>query len=881
MRPSIAAIALTVMVGMAASLTAIGQPKALDDALTTLRVSNDRLEQFALPNGMVCLLKADHSAPVVSIQVWVGTGSIHEQEYLGAGLSHAIEHMIFKGTPTRAPGDITREINNAGGRINAYTTLDRVVFLSDLPSRHWRVGFDAIADSVMHANFPAEEWEQERKVILREFAMGKDDPGRVLNKLLWRTAFRKHPYRYPVIGHEDIFNSVTRDDLAEFFKRHYVSDNITLVIVGDVDPAEVRSVVEETFAPFTRRPRAPVVLPTEPRPLAPRIVRETGPYKVSRLSWAYHSVALDHPDAAALDVLANIAGQGRSSRFVKSLVEEQNLAHSVSVWSYTPGQPGLFGISATFDPDKEEALLAGIAKELQALQTGTFTERELQKSRRSVLSSSLASLATMKGQADDYGSGQFFAGDPRFSETYIRQLQEVTPEGLSRVANHYLLEKTRTVVLLTPDDSGGDASRRALAAARSVPRLRTLENGIRLIVREDHKLPFVYITASLQGGLLSEDEASVGITAMMSELLVRGTASRSRDEIAETVESLGGHLSAYSGYNSFGLKAKGMSCDAATLTMTLADCLINPVFPKSEIETQRTRQIAAIKRQEERPMFLAGRQLRKSIFGDHPYRWDRQGTVASVESLTASQLRAHHARHLLTGNLVISVFGDIMEQEAIDLVTDAFANVPRGALTRTAHERPPVKLPVRIEQEQPHQQAIVLAGFPGVSLHDPRIDALEILQTAMSGLASDLSVAVRSERGLAYYVGAYQQPGLEPGMFVIYGGTRREAADAVAKLYREEIERLVTEGLREEELTRAKRQIIADHEMQLQDNLSVALSCGLNELYGLGYDHLFTAADRIDAVTGDAIREAAAAVLNTNRMAESILLPASAGRGTE
>ncbi len=118
-------------------------------------------------------------------------------------------------------------------------------------------------------------------------------------------------------------------------------------------------------------------------------------------------------------------------------------------------------------------------------------------------------------------------------------------------------------------------------------------------------------------------------------------------------------------------------------------------------------------------------------------------------------------------------------------------------------------------------------------------------------------------------------------MFVIYGGTRREAADAVAKLYREEIERLVTEGLREEELTRAKRQIIADHEMQLQDNLSVALSCGLNELYGLGYDHLFTAADRIDAVTGDAIREAAAAVLNTNRMAESILLPASAGRGTE
>lgn len=868
------ALISAVFLSLAAALHAVdATDAALRQTLATLEAANDQLERFTLPNGMVCLLKADRSAPVVSVQIWVGTGSIHEQEYLGAGLSHAIEHMIFKGTPTRAPGDITREINDVGGRINAYTTLDRVVFHTDLPSRHWRVGLDALADSVMHADFPAEEWEKERDVILREFAMGKDDPGRVMNKLLWRTAFRKHPYRQPVIGHEDIFKTITRDDLAIFFDRHYVPDNMVLVIVGDIDTAAVESTIRETFAPFVRRRRGPVMLPIEPRQISPRVGRESGPYKQSRLTWAYHSVPLHHPDAAALDVLANIAGQGRSSRFVKSLVEEQRLAHELSVWSYTPGEPGLFGISATFDPDKEAALLSAIEMELDKLREAKFSEDELQKAMRAVLTGELSELTTMHGQASSYGSGEFFVGNPRFGETYIRQLQSITPAVLRRVANIYLNDDTRTVALLTPEDQREVTATSTASVNENPARLVKLDNGLRLIVREDNRLPFAYLTVALRGGLLSEDETNVGVTAMMSDLLLRGTTSRLREEIAGTIDTLGGHLSAYSGYNGFGLKAKCLSSDIDTVAGLLSDCLLNPTFPEAEVEQQRVLQLAAIQRQQERPMYLAQEKLRTAVFAAHPYRWDRLGTPATVKGLSRDQIARQHARLVVTDNLVVSLFGNITESQAIELANRIFAAVPQGAYTATERREVTAMLPTRTVLEEPHQQAIVLAGFPGVSIFDPRKDALELLQTAMSGLSSDLSISVRDKRGLAYYVGAYQQPGLDPGIFVIYGGTRREAATAVEDLYAEEIARVTTKGLREEEVTRAARRIVADHEMQLQNSLNVALTCGLDELYGLGYDYTFSTADRINALTADRVREAAASILDTNRMAVSVLLP--------
>src|SRR3954465_6922537 len=195
------------------------------------------IQRTVLPNGLTLILKRDTSAALASVQVWVKTGSIHENAHLGAGLSHYLEHMLFKGTERRAGREISATVQAHGGYINAYTTFDRTVYYIDLPSEHTGVAIDLLADAVLHSTLPAEEVTKEKDVILREIAMTKDDPDNRLWDAVFSASFREHPYRQPIIGHRDVFSAVTRDDLVNYYHARYVPNNLVVVIVGDIDPA--------------------------------------------------------------------------------------------------------------------------------------------------------------------------------------------------------------------------------------------------------------------------------------------------------------------------------------------------------------------------------------------------------------------------------------------------------------------------------------------------------------------------------------------------------------------------------------------------------------------------------------------------------------------
>jgi len=842
-------------------------------ALATLRQSNDRLARFILDNGMTCLLKEDHSAPVVSIQIWVAAGSITEDQMLGAGLSHYVEHMIFKGTPTRKPGDIARSIQDAGGQINAYTTLDRTVFHADLPSRHWRVGLDALGDAVMRATFPQEECAREKDVILRELSMGRDEPENQINELLWRTAYVVHPYRLPVIGLKQIFESVTRDDLVSYFHRHYVPDNMITAVVGDIAAPEVEKALRETFAGFLRRPNPPPLLPAEPEQQSPRFARETGPVQVSRLHMAFHTVSVADRDAPTLDVLAAIVGAGQSSRLGRSLKEDKKLVHSIGAWSFTPRYPGLFTISAQFAPDKEEAVIGTLESEIRSWSTTPFSSEEVEKARRMVLVGELGALQTMNGQAGSYASGELFQHDPRYAETYLALLQKVTPAELRAAANTYFMDANRTIAVLSPATT--PAAKTATAAKpRSLEiKKESVAGGVPLILREDHRLPFVSVCAAFRGGVLSETPTNAGITRLMADLLLKGTAKRSAADIAETTESLGAELSPFSGYNSFGLQLRCLAGDVETLMDVLFDSLRNPAFPSDEVEKQKTIQLAAMDAQREQPFFLAQEAVESVIFAGHSYRWNPLGSKDTVKRLDHAALDGYYRPLVVSGNLSLAIFGDLAPDRARQLAEKHLGRVRTGATPSFGVNQPKPQLPVRLERHEPKEQCIVLFGFPGVGMNDPRKDALDVLDTAMSGMSSRMFKTIREDRGLAYFAGANQRSGVGAGLFLLYTGTRPDALAEVETLITEEMARVCKTGLTEEELDRAKNQIIAEHEMRLQDNAGLAMSSALNELYGLGYDYESRTRQRIESITADQVRQAAASILNTNRMAVSIVLP--------
>jgi zinc protease len=858
-------------------LTSPAADKTGDSALTILKQSNDRIETFRLDNGMTLLTKEDHSAPVVSIQIWVGSGSIHEGNLLGGGLSHYVEHMVFKGTPTKKPGEIAKIIIGLGGELNAYTSLDRTVFFTDIPSRNWKTGLNTLADAVINASFPEDEWQREKEVILREFSMGEDNPGRQIQELLFHTAYMVHPYRLPVIGLSDIFKSITREGLLDYYHRRYVPDNMVAVIVGDINAQEAKDTLMKAFASFARKPNPPVFIPAEPAQTAPRYVRKAGPYKISRLMVAFHTVTLSDKDAPALELLASITGGSQSSRLVQDIKENRKLVHDINATSFTMRDPGLFVIGAELDPTRESEVLEAVNTATATWAKTRFSKEEIEKARRIMLVGELARLQTMHGQASSYAEGQLFMEDPRYSEVYLARLQAVTPADLQEVARKYLQPENRVTVVLGPEL----ASSATLPAAMSQPSeviKKTLSTGIPLIVREDHRLPFVYVCAAFLGGVITETEENNGITQLMSELLTRGTPNRSASEIASSLEQQGIDLSSFAGNNSFGLRGQSLSGNADLLLDVMFDCLGQSAFPTNEINKQKTIQLAAIEARKEQPMQVAREALDALIFAGHPYRLPLTGTEESVTQLDQTAIRDYYRRQLVTGNMALSIFGDITAKDAVTLAEKYTRRIRRDLAPARLTVTPKPSLPARVEIREPREQCIVLFGFLGAGLADSRRDSLLLLENAMSGMSSHLFESVREKRGLAYYASTTQRVGIDTGSFTIYAGTRADALPEVEKLFYAEIERVATKGLDADEIDRARNMVIAEHEMGLQNNGNLAMVCTLNELYQLGFDHEFTTRKRIEAITADQIRQAASSILSTNKLAISIVLPQTNGK---
>jgi zinc protease len=845
------------------------------DNLKVLERSNAHLRRVVLDNGMIVLIKEDHSAPVAAVQIWVGSGAVHEDEFLGSGLSHFVEHMIFKGTPTRAPGDIMRQTSDLGGKINAYTAQDRTVFHITLPSKHWTGALDILGDAVMHATFPADEWQREQEVILREFAMGRDNPDRELSETLWATAYRVHPYRVPVIGYEPVYKARSRDDLLRYFHEHYVPNNMLTVIVGDVKADEVEARVRQTFAGFARRASKPVYLPPEPLQLTERAQHKLGDYNVGRLAWAWHTVGLSHPDAPILQVLAVLVGSGRSSRLVAELKEKQELVFDVDAFSHCPQDPGLFGVSARFDPAKEGAVSAALRAIVAQWPTTKFSAAEIEKARRMIMVSELNGLQTMDGQAADIAQGEFYAGDPRFTAQYLRKIAAVTAQDLQRVARHYLTTENGSWVVLRPKSGATTAQPTAEAAAVKDPVKVTAAHGVPVIVREDHRIPMLYLCAAVRGGLLTETEAHNGITQMASELLTRGTTRRDAETIARETEQLGASLSSFAGRNSFGLEASGLVKDTDQLVDLFTDCLLRHTCPPAEIEKQRAVQLAAIEQQREQPMFLAEEALRQKLFPNHPYRLNIQGRADAVQKLQQADLLAHLRRHLVSGNLALAIFGDITPAGARKLAERIIEKLPEGdsPVGQLAAAQP--TLATRTSRREPRQQAIVMMGFPGVAITDPREDALAMLREILSGLSSELGKEIREKRGLVYFVGASERPGLVPGHFYLYAGTREDQVPEVERLMAAQLQRLSQNGPTAEEISRAREQLLSDSLMSRQHNEGLAQTCTLNELYGLGFDYSLKLEQRLGVWTADKLRAVATEFFRADRQVMSLVLPAA------
>jgi zinc protease len=826
-----------------------------------------------LDNGLTIIVREDHSAPVVSAQSWAMAGSIHEDKWLGAGLSHVLEHMLFKGTATRPGSRIDQEVQEAGGYMNAYTSFDRTVYHIDVPNTGARTAIDILCDIMQHATLPPDELAKEMDVIRREMDMNVDDPGRRASRRLFETAYTRSPYRLTVIGYPDIFNELKPEDIHNYYREKYSPNNVFFVVAGDVKSGEVVAQIREAYKNSKAKPLPPMVLPEEPKQTAPREIVEEAPIEIGHAHFAWHIPELRHADIPALDVLAVLLGHGRSSRLYQEVREKQGVAHHVDAWTYSPGNPGLLGVSALMDAEQFSATRDAVLAEVEKIKSTQVSAEELSKAMKQFVSGMLSTRKTMDGQAGDLGSSWLTASDLTFSERYLAAVKRVTPADVQRVAREYLTPENRTLYALLPEGAAPKAAVTSESSTDAPIQKFELPNGLRLLVKENHRLPFVEFRATFKGGVLAETVSNNGITQLMAKTLIKGTRRRSAEDIAREIESVGGSLDSYSGNQSFGLNAEVLSSDFAAGLDLLADVMLNPIFPAEAFKREREVQIANIQSRKDDLLKSASVAMRRRLFGDSSFGLDTLGTEESVGAMRAADLQAHHQKLAVPNNCVLAIYGDVKAGEVKAAVEKAFAGWKKGEVFGPSALDTRPSGSNRVEESRDKKQAVMVIGFPGTTLHSEDRYALELIQEACSDLGSRLFMRVREQMGLAYYVGAQHMPGLVPGYFAFYVGTMPEKVGLVEKELLGEAELLRAEGLTEAELKRAKAKIIGQKKIARQDLGHLATATALDELYGLGYEHIDAEDALYEAVTPEQVKAAAIKYLKSESAVIAIVKP--------
>ncbi len=809
-------------------------------------------QKFILPDGLTVIVQEDHSAPVASVQAWCSTGSIEEDRHLGAGLSHILEHMLFKGTKTRPANAIAQSIQDVGGYINAYTSFDRTVFWIDVPKDGVNVALDILSDAMMNSTLPPDEYTKEQEVIRREFAMGFDDPDRMAGQLLFATAYQRHPYRLPVIGQMEIYNQLTQADVMEYYKSRYVPNNLTFIVVGDVDAKKVREQLTANFKDYPEQSLKPVFIPAEPTQLGRRETHEEFATELTRLSLAWHIPEITHPDVPALDLLSTILGDGRSSRLYRRVREEAGLAFGVSAFSYTPGDPGMLGIDATVDSGKRDATEALVLQIIDEIKHAGVTAAELRKAKKIMLSHHLGALTTMRGQASDIGSNWFLTRNLNFSRDYLDAVQKVTLDDVRRVAGKYLVNDNLTIVSLNPKGSLAAKGEGAKPISAGEIQKIELSNGLRILVREDARLPLVSMVATFRGGLLAETPQTNGITSLTAKMLPKGTKTRTAEQIADTIEAVGGSIGTEAGNNSFSVSLDVTQPDLKLGADLLADVLLNATMPEKAVAREKEIQLAGIKEEDEQLTTVARNILREALFRQHPYALRGKGSPESVAKLTQKNLFDFRDRYVVAKNCVLSVFGNVKAAEVKQLLEKTLGAMKPGELALTKAPIPePFSKTVEVARQKQKAQGVIMVGYRGGDLFSPDRYTLDLIDEASSDLGSRFFVRIREQMGLAYYVGAMNGPGLVPGIFAFYLGTDPQKIEPVKTALLDEIHKLASEGLTTEELARAKKKLIGQQQIANQSNDSFAYATALDELYGLGFDHYKSLEHDVNAIALD------------------------------
>lgn len=829
---------------------------------------------LTLDNGLRIIVREDHRNPIVVFSVFIDSGSASEGEYSGTGISHLIEHMLFKGTEKYPVGSIEDILNRYGGHIEGYTTYDYTGYSVTILKDHLDIAIDILKEMLTNPLFDKKELKKEKAVIEREMDMNKDDPAKRISRMTFETAFLEHPYRLPVIGYKENFERLEREDAVKFFKAAYGPEKMTIAIVGDIETEDVLHKINSSFGSIPRGNNSLIVRPEEPAQVTKRVKEEKADIDGLYLNIAFHSTDLLTDDVYAMDLLSFILGQGESSILNETLRMKDKIVLAISAYNYTPKDPGLFVISSILKEENIGKAEEGILSIIESLKQNGVNEEDLLRAKNNIIADYVYQKETIESQANDMAQSQILTGNPDFFKKYIENIKAVKIEDIKQAALKYLNAHNMTITILS---NKGDILKtkglsRKTEEKRDDTEKSSLSNNIPVILSENHSLPIIAVSVLFKAGVRLEDEKNNGISMLTSQMLLDGTGAMSRSDMARFYESKAIALNTFSGNNSIGITITCLKEHIEDALRLVSDICLNPSFPEDELGREKNEISQAIDMQDNNIVNHGHRLLKELLFKTHPYRLQAIGTHESVNKIRRDDVKDFYKNIAVKDNIAIGVSGDFKSFDMEQLIEKYFSKI-----NARAGFKPPIAKEPDIEKIRENtvkvdkDQSLILIGFKGIDIYDKDRHAVEILSNILSSASGVLFKSIREEKGLTYAVGAFNVSGIDPGYIAIYALTSKENIVKAKQAIFKELDLLAKNGANKAEIIKSKNYLKAIHKMGRETNASFIYSVVMDELYGLGYDSYKNFDKDIDSVTIEDIKRTAKRFLTLNRCAVVIL----------
>ncbi len=859
----------------------IGVTLAICLCLTVGASSSLATTSTVLENGLVVIAEKSTVSPLVAISVVYKVGS--RNEVVGkTGASHFVEHMLFNGTK-KYPGDsATKEILKNGGIPNGETYWDFTHFGGVLPSDKLDVILDIEADRMANAIVDSTGVEEERDIILEELAMRGESPIVVLIEDLFATAYKVHPYHhwYPGGYFSDVVN-LEPSYVRQFYEKYYQPANAIITVVGNVEESEAIAKVKNYFGKIEAKPLPPDIMPEEPPQAGLRRVTVRGDALEARIMIFFKGPKYPSRDWEIASVMSQMLANGKSTFLNRRLVDK-GLASQVNLMLIPTIDPFgfLFMVSVPKDQDLKrcERAIFDALKEFK----GTVPKQEdVERAKTRIEGLTILQRQTVRQRALELASAQIL-GDWRYTDEYLDNMKSVTPQEVHSIAQQYLDWESATIGWLIPKDSEitdrdliGMARQEQLicsllpasfeagsaATTLSDAHFETLPNGLTIILKEDHNLPIVAVNAYLLAGASYEPQEKSGLARLTVRSVAMGSRNYPYEDLYARIEALGSDLEATSDLERAYLSLTVLSNHWNEAVDIVSDLMTSPSFSQKDFRRARHEVLSEISQAEEDARQIAFDEFRKAFYHGHPYARRETGNYEIVKNLSLRDVKKFYDATWTPAGAVIAVVGDFDEDTMLKHLKQELGKWKHERTTPTDLQPPPEAKGFRqIVRTLPEKRQVKLFwGMKRPDLGSPDYESFQVMNFIFGGqvFGSRLFDRIREKESLAYVVNSQPDLTRKPGAFYIHLGTRPRNIIKAIEAVKEEIERMKSEPITDEETEITKNFLISVQPFITQTYSSIARRLGDIVFYDVPHDYFDTYPQRISKVTREDVAQAA------------------------